>query len=92
MQGADFRTHTYIQMVSIVAQRKSLHVIDDESSVRAIELDNHPFFIGTLFQPERAALKDQLPVLVKAFVQAILNERRINPLSHSHENENPVES
>jgi CTP synthase (UTP-ammonia lyase) len=44
---------------------------DDEGSVRAIELDDHPFFIGTLFQPERAALRDQLPPLVKAFVAAI---------------------
>ncbi len=44
---------------------------DDEGSVRAIELDDHPFFIGTLFQPERAALKDQLPPIVKAFVAAI---------------------
>lgn len=44
---------------------------DDEGSVRAIELDDYPFFIATLFQPERAALKDQLPPLVKAFVAAI---------------------
>ena len=44
---------------------------DDEASVRAIELDNHPFFIGALFQPERAALRGQLPPLVKAFVAAI---------------------
>ncbi|HEX2585212.1 MAG TPA: hypothetical protein VHL14_08770 [Steroidobacteraceae bacterium] len=44
---------------------------DAEGSIRAIELDNHPFFIATLFQPERVALKDQLPVLIKAFVQAV---------------------
>ena len=44
---------------------------DDEGSVRAVELDKHPFFIGALFQPERAALKGQLPPLVKAFVAAI---------------------
>jgi CTP synthase (UTP-ammonia lyase) len=44
---------------------------DTTGEVRAIELDNHPFFIATLFQPERAALKDQLPPLVKAFVAAI---------------------
>jgi CTP synthase (UTP-ammonia lyase) len=44
---------------------------DDEGSVRAIELEGHHFFIGTLFQPERAALRDQLPPLVKAFVAAI---------------------
>ena len=43
---------------------------DDEGSVRAVELDEHPFFIGTLFQPERAALREQTPPLVKAFVRA----------------------
>ncbi|HEY3516883.1 MAG TPA: CTP synthase [Gammaproteobacteria bacterium] len=45
---------------------------DDEGSVRAVELDDHPFFIGTLFQPERAALREQLPPLVKAFVRAVV--------------------
>jgi CTP synthase (UTP-ammonia lyase) len=44
---------------------------DDEGNVRAVELDGYPFFIGTLFQPERAALRNQLPPLVKAFVAAI---------------------
>ena len=44
---------------------------DDEGGVRAVELDEHPFFIGTLFQPERAALRDQTPPLVKAFVEAV---------------------
>lgn len=43
---------------------------DDEGGVRAVELAGHPFFIGTLFQPERAALRDQTPPLVKAFVAA----------------------
>jgi CTP synthase (UTP-ammonia lyase) len=44
---------------------------DDEGGVRAIELSEHPFFMGTLFQPERAALRDQLPPLVKAFVASV---------------------
>lgn len=44
---------------------------DDDGSVRAVELGSHPFFIGTLFQPERAALRDQTPPLVKAFVAAV---------------------
>ena len=43
---------------------------DADGSVRAVELDEHPFFIGTLFQPERAALREQTPPLVKAFVSA----------------------
>jgi CTP synthase (UTP-ammonia lyase) len=44
---------------------------DDEGDVRAVELEGHPFFVGTLFQPERAALRDQMPPLVRAFVAAI---------------------
>jgi CTP synthase (UTP-ammonia lyase) len=46
---------------------------DEEGGVRAVELDEHPFFIGTLFQPERAALRDQTPPLVKAFVEAVVS-------------------
>jgi len=45
---------------------------DDEGSVRAVELDEHPFFIGTLFQPERAALREQTPPLVTAFARAVV--------------------
>lgn len=44
---------------------------DDEGAVRAFELSSHPFYIGTLFQPERAALRDRLPPLVSAFVAAV---------------------
>ncbi|HEY3928528.1 MAG TPA: CTP synthase, partial [Candidatus Koribacter sp.] len=39
--------------------------------VRAAELQGHPFFVGTLFQPERRALKDEAPPLVIAFVDAM---------------------
>ena len=44
---------------------------DQDGTVRAVELTGHPFFIGTLFQPERAALRDELPPLVRAFVAAV---------------------
>lgn len=43
--------------------------------VRAVELDGHPFFVATLFQPERAALKGETPPLVTAFVRATLARR-----------------
>jgi CTP synthase (UTP-ammonia lyase) len=43
---------------------------DDTGEVRAVELDGHPFFVATLFQPERAALRAALPPLVAAFVRA----------------------
>jgi CTP synthase (UTP-ammonia lyase) len=46
---------------------------DENGEVRAAELptSTHPFFVGTLFQPERAALREEVPPLVAAFVRAI---------------------
>ncbi len=44
---------------------------DDEGSVRAVELDGHPFYVATLFQPERAARHGRVPPLVKAFAIAV---------------------
>lgn len=43
---------------------------DETGEVRAVELDAHPFFVATLFQPERAALKGNVTPLVVAFVAA----------------------
>ncbi|MGL6070142.1 CTP synthase C-terminal region-related (seleno)protein [Craterilacuibacter sp.] len=43
---------------------------DATAEIRAIELDAHPFFVATLFQPERAALQGQSAPLVDAFVRA----------------------
>ena len=43
---------------------------DGAGDVRAVELDGHPFFVATLFQPERAALKGEAAPLVGAFVRA----------------------
>ena len=42
---------------------------DDDGQARVFELVNHPFFVATLFQPERVALKDEIPPLVLAFIQ-----------------------
>lgn len=44
---------------------------DDNGEVRAFELRGHPFFVGTLFQPERAALRGETPALIRAFVRAM---------------------
>ncbi len=41
---------------------------DANGEVRAGELRGHPFFVGTLFQPERRALKGELPPIVREFV------------------------
>jgi len=44
------------------------HDIDGE--VRVFELAGHPFFFGTLFQPERSALTGRVHPLIKAYLQA----------------------
>ena len=46
---------------------------DPAGEVRAVELAGHPFFIATLFQPERRALRSELPPLVRAFAAAALS-------------------
>ncbi|MFC3940139.1 hypothetical protein CCU68_26240 [Pseudomonas gingeri NCPPB 3146 = LMG 5327] len=43
---------------------------DTLGDLRAVELKNHPFFVATLFQPERAALQGNPPPLVAAFLSA----------------------
>jgi len=49
--------------------------LDAAGEVRAVELDSHPFFVATLFQPERKALEGNTPPLVLAFVEALAATR-----------------
>jgi CTP synthase (UTP-ammonia lyase) len=46
---------------------------DAAGEPRAIELSDHPFFVGTLFQPERLALKGENSPVVNAFVKAAVS-------------------
>lgn len=43
---------------------------DEAGEIRAFELSTHPFYIGTLFQPERSALFEEQHPLIQAFVLA----------------------
>lgn len=43
---------------------------DPEGEIRAGELPSHRFFVGTLFQPERSALRGETHPLIEAFVRA----------------------
>ncbi len=43
---------------------------DERGQVRAFRLEGHPFYVGTLFQPERRALGGPLHALVEAFLRA----------------------
>jgi CTP synthase (UTP-ammonia lyase) len=45
---------------------------DELGDVRAVELTDHPYFVATLFQPERAALAGRPPPIAVAFVRAML--------------------
>jgi len=44
---------------------------DDEGAPRAVELAGHPFFIGTLYQPELSSDRYQQHLLIHAFVRAV---------------------
>jgi CTP synthase (UTP-ammonia lyase) len=46
------------------------------SEPRIGELRDHPFFMITLFQPERAALRGQAHPLITAFVRAVLDHHK----------------
>lgn len=54
----------------LVEGRLKIAARDSEGEIRGLELDSHPFFVLTLFQPERAALRGVLPPIVAAFVTA----------------------
>jgi CTP synthase (UTP-ammonia lyase) len=51
-----------------------LHITgtDADGDVRIVELDGHPFFIATLFQPERSALAGVTHPLIVAYLQAAI--------------------
>jgi CTP synthase (UTP-ammonia lyase) len=40
-----------------------------DGQVRSFEIDNHPFFLGTLFQPALTSTKDQPDALIVEFVR-----------------------
>jgi CTP synthase (UTP-ammonia lyase) len=46
---------------------------DPNHEVRIVELNQHPFFVATLFQPERSALKGATHPLVVAFVRSLVS-------------------
>ena len=52
---------------------------DEAGDIRALELEGHPFFVATLFQPERAALTGRLPPLVAAFARAAVEQAAALP-------------
>ena len=56
----------------LVAGGMRVGVTGPAGEARALELPSHPFFLLTLFQPERSALAGRSHPLVKTFVAAAL--------------------
>jgi CTP synthase (UTP-ammonia lyase) len=44
---------------------------DEDGAVRALELPGHPFFLGTLFQPELAGDGSRAHPVIRAFAEAV---------------------
>ena len=65
---------------SIVSGPLRASAEDRNGEVRAVELEGHPFFVATLFQPERAALAGTNPPLVAAFIRAMASGHSAPPL------------
>jgi len=57
---------------SLQDQQLKFTAFDANGEVRAFELVDYAFYIGTLYQPERAALEGKLHPLVSAFVKAVV--------------------
>ena len=49
---------------------------DESGDLRAVELDDHPFFVATLWQPERAALEGGRVPLAEGLVAAARGSRK----------------
>ena len=63
--------------MTIAGRDVAVAAVDDQDEIRAVEVDGHPFFVATLFQPELSALAEGAPPnpLVHAFV-AVCERRR----------------
>ena len=53
--------------------------VDSNGEARVVELAHHPFFIGTLFQPERSAFRNVAHPLIRAFLQAAIDSSALTP-------------
>ena len=67
---------------SLLNGRLRAAAFDEDDEVRAVELDGHPFFVATLFQPERGALKGAGVPLAEAFLRACCAQAGSELLSH----------
>jgi CTP synthase (UTP-ammonia lyase) len=61
-----------------IFNESGLHItgFDKSGEARVFDLDGHPFYMGTLFQPERSAFNDVTHPLIVAYMQAVLAHTR----------------
>jgi CTP synthase (UTP-ammonia lyase) len=64
----------YVERLAAHGVRFTAH--DDAGDVRALELPEHPFFLGTLFQPELAGDGTRAHQVVRAFAEACVSGGR----------------
>ena len=57
----------------------ALRIVGEDlaGEARAVELDEHPYFLATLFQPERSALEGRLHPLIVGLISAAIANRPI---------------
>jgi CTP synthase (UTP-ammonia lyase) len=51
---------------------------DKSGEARVFDLDGHPFYMGTLFQPERSAFNDIAHPLIVAYMRAVLTHKQVS--------------
>ena len=64
--------HDYLEMLKKSDMKISGY--DSNHEVRIVELKNHPFFVATLFQPERSSLENKNHPLIDAFTSAAMGK------------------
>ena len=67
--NSDFRKH-FESATMQFSTPLHFSAFSEDLGVRAFELTDHPFFIGALFQPERAALNNIAHPIIVAFARA----------------------
>lgn len=57
--------------------RMKVSGVDENNEIRIIELEDHPFFIATLFQPERSALVGKYHPIINSLLILQLNYHKV---------------
>ncbi len=64
---------------------------DPGGALRAVELEGHPFYVATLFQPERSALRGTTHPLIREFVRAAARCQALEQVGERKDGEHRAE-